>query len=160
MLLFPFYPEGNRRAGKFRNLLCSQMQLRSTKAWLAHDHGSPWLANQLGVVWFSFCLEAGSCYVTQATLKLEIILHQPPRGWDYRCAPPHQGPEQHPCGASGRLSQLEPPVPQTHRPEKERQRMRPWHLCLDYRADRLSRCFCGLGSAPGLLWVLCLMSNT
>lgn len=82
MLLFPFYLEGNRRVGKFRNLLCNQTQLRSTKAWLAHDHGSPWLANQLGVVRFSFCLEAGSCYVTQASLKLEIILHQPPRGWD------------------------------------------------------------------------------
>jgi hypothetical protein len=35
------------------------------------------------------CFEVGSCYVAQASLKLAILLPQPPKSWDYRCAP-HQ----------------------------------------------------------------------
>jgi hypothetical protein len=33
-------------------------------------------------------LETGSHYVTQAGLRLKILLPQPPQCWDYKCVPP------------------------------------------------------------------------
>jgi hypothetical protein len=37
---------------------------------------------------FSF-FEAGSCYIAQAELQLEILLLLPPECWDYSHVPPH-----------------------------------------------------------------------
>jgi hypothetical protein len=34
------------------------------------------------------CFEIESCYAAQVSLKLTILLPQPPECWDYRCEPP------------------------------------------------------------------------
>jgi hypothetical protein len=43
-----------------------------------------------GLSWLFRCffVETGSCCAAQAGLKLKIPLLQPPKCWDYRCAPP------------------------------------------------------------------------
>jgi hypothetical protein len=76
----------------------SQVEAWASGAWLESQvftepyHLAVFSPPRVAVIlWllFFFFFEAGSCYTVQASLKLAVVLFQPPECWDYRHMPPH-----------------------------------------------------------------------
>jgi hypothetical protein len=89
-----------RIPGPHRPLLRSPPALGSHPVTLPHPCGASscgsWRSGSLVLIcpnsrkvnFFFFFFETGSCYVVQADFELKIFLPQPPKRWDYNCAPP------------------------------------------------------------------------
>lgn len=89
-------PSCTPQEGSMKCLASSSQMLRSLTDLRLSCSSSKMVSNRIWapgstvVLGFYFVLETGFCYVTQASLKLVVILlHKPPQCWDYRHVLPH-----------------------------------------------------------------------
>jgi hypothetical protein len=109
----PFICGGARNwCTKYKDLsyMCATMRTGHAKQMLWESRRGPssplnWRCLFLsGILWLVclfvclfVCFETGSYYVAEAGLQLEILLPQPPKFWDHKCALPHLLSPSHSC---------------------------------------------------------------